>query len=252
MAGAFQFGGGLGCPFRLALARIWEYNPGTDKRMPSHRSTLDHEISRIQEDILRLGSMVDAAIDRSIDCLKRQDLTLARQIIADDQAINDLRFAIEEECLTLIATQQPMAGDLRTVIAAMNIVNDMERMGDHATGIVKTVIRMGGEPLLKPLIDVPKMAALARQMLKHSLDAYIARDADIARRVAGQDDEIDHLYKAIFSELLEIMVNDPKTTPRGTYLLWTAHNLERIGDRVTNIAERVIFMTTGTMKELNV
>ncbi len=218
----------------------------------SLRPAFDRELSRVRDNLLRMGSLVDAAIERSVESLKNRDAAMARQIIQDDAVINDLRFTIEEECLTLIATQQPAASDLRMVVAAMNIVNDMERMGDHATGIAKTVIRMGDQPLLKPLIDIPRMANLARDMLKRSLDAFIARDADAARAVAAQDDDIDHFYKAIFDELLAIMAQDPNTIPRGTDLLWCAHNLERIGDRVTNIAERVIFMTTGTMKELNV
>jgi phosphate transport system protein len=217
-----------------------------------HRQLFDREIAQITDNILRLGSLVDTAIDRSIEALKNRDTALARQIVADDAKVNDLRFAIEEECLTVIATQQPMASDLRVVIAAMNIVNDIERIGDHATGIAKAVIRMGDQPLLKPLVDVPRMANTARAMLKHSLSAYINRDPEMARAIAAQDDDIDHLYKAIFDDLLAIMAQDPDTISRGTYLLWCAHNLERIGDRVTNIAERVIFMTTGTMKELNV
>lgn len=219
--------------------------------MSTPRSTLDREFSRIQDNIIRMGSLVDTAIDRSIRALKSQDLELSKKIIADDQTINEIRFVIEEECLTLIATQQPMASDLRSVIAAMNIVTDMERMGDHATGIAKTVIRMGTEPLLKPLVDIPRMADHARDMLKQSLDAYLTRDTELARKVAERDDEIDHLYNQIFRELLSFMIEDPKTTTRGTYLLWTAHNLERIGDRVTNIAERVVYMTTGMMQELN-
>ena len=218
----------------------------------SLRPALDRELSKVRDNLLRMGSLIDAAIERSVESLKNRDAAMARQIIQDDAVINDLRFTIEEECLTLIATQQPAASDLRMVVAAMNIVNDMERMGDHATGIAKTVIRMSDQPLLKPLIDIPRMANLARDMLKRSLDAFIARDAEAARAVAAQDDDVDRLYKAIFDELLAIMARDPETISRGTYLLWCAHNLERIGDRVTNIAERVIFMTTGTMKELNV
>lgn len=216
------------------------------------RSTLAREFSAIQDNILRLGSLVDTAIDRSIRCLQQQNVAQANQLIADDQVINDLRFTIEEECLTLIATQQPMARDLRAVIVAMHIVTDMERMADHATGIAKTVIRMGEEPLLKPLVDIPRMADLAREMLKLSLDAYLHQDVELARKVAARDDEVDALYNQIFRELLSFMVEDPKTTTRGTYLLWVAHNLERIGDRVTNIVERVIYMTTGQMKELNI
>jgi phosphate transport system protein len=216
------------------------------------RSTLAREFITIQDNILRLGSLVDTAIDRSMTCLKQQDVSLAHQLIADDQVINDLRFTIEEECITLIATQQPTARDLRAVIVAMHIVTDMERMADHATGIAKTVIRMGDESLLKPLVDIPRMADVAREMLRQSLDAYLHRDIELARKVAERDDEIDALYNQIFRELLSFMVEDPKTTTRGTYLLWVAHNLERIGDRVTNITERVIYMDTGQMKELNI
>jgi phosphate transport system protein len=218
----------------------------------STRSAFDQKYAEIRDNLLRIGHLVDAAVDRALTALKTQDQALARQIIADDAVINELRFTVEEDCLALIATQQPAASDLRAVIAAMNLVNDMERMADHATGIAKTVIRMGGEPLLKPLVDIPRMADFARDMLQRSLDAFLARDAEAARAIAAQDDEIDHLYKAVFDELLQIMINDPSTITRATYLLWCAHNLERIGDRVTNIAERIIFMTTGTMKELNV
>lgn len=216
------------------------------------RATYDREYAHVQGQVLKLGELVDQAIALSLKCLQERDQALAQQVIDDDEAVNELRFYIEEECLALIATQQPTASDLRAVIAAMNIVTDMERMGDHAAGIAKTVIKMGDEPLLKPLIDIPKMAALAREMLGTSLKAFIKRDAASARRVAKQDDEIDALYKAIFDELVEIMSHKPDAVERATYLLWCAHNLERIGDRVTNIAERAIFMSTGDMKELNV
>jgi phosphate transport system protein len=218
----------------------------------SLRATFDKEYAAIIEDILKLGSLIDQAIAQALDSLQRRDQTLAQQIIDEDEEINLLRFKIEEACLTLIATQQPAARDLRGVVASMNIVVDMERMGDHAAGIAKTVIRMGDEPLLKPLIDIPRMAQTAREMLRMSLDAFIERDAEAAKAVVPIDDEMDHLYRAIFDELVEIMSHKPEGVERATYLLWCAHNLERIGDRVTNIAERVIFMTTGDMQELNV
>ncbi|HLE28905.1 MAG TPA: phosphate signaling complex protein PhoU [Anaerolineales bacterium] len=218
----------------------------------SMRLVFDQKYTEIRDNLLRMGQLLDAAIERSLTALKNQDVNLARQVIADDTAINDLRFTVEEECLALIATQQPAASDLRAVIAAMNLVNDMERMADHATGVAKTVLRMGAEPLLKPLGDIPKMADFARDMLRRSLDAFLAHDVEAARAIAMQDDEIDRLYKAVFDELLQIMIKDPTTVTRATYLLWCAHNLERIGDRVTNIAERVVFLTTGTMMELNV
>jgi phosphate transport system protein len=218
----------------------------------SLRATFDKEYAAIIEDILKLGSLIDQAIAQALDSLQRRDQTLAQQIIDEDEEINLLRFKIEEACLTLIATQQPAARDLRGVVASMNIVVDMERLGDHAAGIAKTVIRMGDEPLLKPLIDIPRMAQTAREMLRMSLDAFIERDAEAAKAVVPIDDEMDHLYRAIFDELVEIMSHKPEGVERATYLLWCAHNLERIGDRVTNIAERVIFMTTGDMQELNV
>jgi phosphate transport system protein len=216
------------------------------------RATYDREFKQIVDSILKLGDMVDQAIANALQSLQERDQKLAQQVMEDDEKINQLRFEVEEACLTLIATQQPTAGDLRAVVATMNIVVDMERMGDHASGIAKTVIRMGDEPLLKPLIDIPRMAQLSRTMLRESLDAFIERNAAKARAIAKRDEDIDHLYRAIFDELVEIMAVKPESVERATYLLWCAHNLERIGDRVTNIAERVIFMTTGDMQELNI
>ena len=221
--------------------------------MPSSlRATFDKEYAAIVDDILKLGSYVDQAIGLSLDSLQRRDIAQAQQVVDADEAINLLRFKIEEACLTLIATQQPAARDLRAIVASMNIVVDIERIGDHAAGMAKTVIRMGDEPLLKPLIDIPRMVHTAREMLRMSLDAFVERDSDAAKAVVPLDDEMDALYRAIFDELVEIMSHKPEGVERATYLLWCAHNLERIGDRVTNIAERVIFMTTGDMRELNV
>lgn len=215
------------------------------------RATLDQETRAINDDLLRMQKLVDQSIVRSLDSLEHRDQTVALQVIDDDIEINDLRFKIEEACLSLIATQQPAASDLRWVIAAMHMVVEMERMADHATGIAKTVIMMGDEPLLKPLIDIPRMAKLAREMLRESLEAHNERSAEKARRIAAKDDEMDGLYRAVFDELVEIMSKTPGSATRATYLLWCAHNLERIGDRVTNIAERVVFVNTGDMRELN-
>ena len=217
----------------------------------SPRATLDQEARAINDDLLRMQKLVDQSILRSVDSLKRRDQTLAQQVIDEDVEINDMRFKIEEACLSLIATQQPAASDLRSVIAAMHMVVEMERMADHASGIAKTVIMMGDEALLKPLVDIPKMAELARDMLRDSLQAYDARDAEKARQIAVRDDDMDGLYRAVFDELVKIMSKTPGSATRATYLLWCAHNLERIGDRVTNIAERVIFVNTGDMQELN-
>jgi len=215
------------------------------------RATLERELQSVQDNLLRMGGLVDRAIERAMRSLERRDGRLAQEIVAGDAEVNALRFRIEEDCLTLIATQQPAAGDLRIVMATFSIVSDLERMADHAAGIARTVLRMGDEPLLKPLIDMPRMAEVCRQMLRESLQAFVDRDVEAARRIARQDDVIDGLYQQVFRELLSFMVEDPRTTTRALYLLFSAHNLERIGDRITNIVERIIFMSSGEMRELN-
>ncbi len=219
--------------------------------MVQTRGMLDRELTQIQDDVLRLGSMVEKAIQRAIKALKMRDVELARQIIADDEEINALRYAIEEKSLTAIATQQPVASDLRTIIAATHIAIDMERMADHAEGIAQLVTRMADQPLLKPLIDLPRMADVACEMLRASLDAFVAGDPTAARAVVVRDDELDQLYDQVFRELLTYMLQDPRNINRATFLLWAAHNLERIGDRITNVSERVVFMTTGELRELD-
>lgn len=219
--------------------------------MTHPRATLDRELIEINEGLLRIGTLVDAAIERSIQSLADRDAALARQVDADDAKVNALRFQIEEECLALIARQQPAASDLRAVLAAFSIVTDLERMGDHAAGIARTVVHMGDQPLLKPLIDLPRMAETCREMLRLALQAYVERDTEKARSIVAMDDTVDGLYTQIFREILSFMVEDPHTTSRGLYLIFAAHNLERIGDRVTNIVERVLFMTSGEMRELN-
>lgn len=216
------------------------------------RSAYDREFSDIQQLVLEMGSRLDWAIERSMYALKNTDQAQAQEVIERDELVNELRYKIEEACLALIATQQPAASDLRAVIAAIHIAVELERMGDHAAGIAKTVILMSEEPLLKTIKKIPKMAELSRQMLADCLKAYVQRDAEWARRIASQDAEMDELYKTVFDRLIEIMAKKTELIPRATYLSWTAHNLERIADRVTNIAERIIFMTTGDVKELNV
>ena len=215
------------------------------------RGTLDRDLMMLQEDLLRMGGLLDRAIERSLDSLVARDADVAWAVVNEDAVINELRFKIEEDCLATIARQQPAASDLRTIVAAMSIVGDMERMADHAAGIAKTVVRMGDEPLLKEPIDIPRMAVICRQMMRDALNAYMTSDAALAREVAARDDELDELYTQLFRELLSFMIEDPATTTRALFLLFAAHNLERIGDRVTNIAERVIFMASGDMKELN-
>jgi len=184
--------------------------------------------------------------------LKCRDLQASQRIVEDDEEINRKRFAIEESALRLIATQQPMAGDLRTIVTILYLVVDLERMADHAEGIAKISLMIGDEPLLKPLVDIPRMSLRAREMLRAALDAYVARDAEAAQRIAAEDDEVDLLYDQVYRDLVALMVKDPSTIERATYLLWAAHNLERIADRVTNICERVVFAVTGRLTEMNV
>lgn len=212
------------------------------------RDSFEHELRRLQDEMLALASMVDQAIGRSVDALRRLDAVEAQQTIEGDRRINATRYAIEEMAVTLIATQQPMARDLRTILAVLHIAVELERMGDYAEGIAKIVLMHGDEPLLKPLLDIPRMADVARGMLRDALDAFVERDASLARAVIPRDDEVDALYNQVYRELLTFMLQDPRTIDRATWLLWVAHNLERIADRVTNICERVVFLVTGRLE----
>jgi phosphate transport system protein len=216
------------------------------------RIDFERHLSEIQEDMLVLAGMVERAIDRSITALKGRDTELARVVIVEDMDINRKRYETEEKCLELLATQQPMARDLRTIVAVLHIIVDLERMGDHAEGIAKIAIMLADEPPLKPYIDIPRMAEIAVRMLKESLEAFKLRDVELARRVCDMDDDVDHLYDQVYRELLVYMLNDPKTIERATHITWIAHNLERIADRVTNICERVVYMVQGTYEEMNV
>ncbi len=215
------------------------------------RQTFKQALQQIQDEMLVLGSLVEDAIIESVKVLKTRDVEGARRLIAGDQQINQKRFAIETACLSLIATQQPMAGDLRTIAAVLEIVTELERMGDYAKGIARINVMMGEEPLLKPLVDIPRMAEKARDMLHRALDAFVQRDVALARAIPAEDDEVDGLYNQIYRELLTFIMADPRTIDRATHLLWVAHNLERTADRVTNICERVIFTVTGQMVELD-
>ena len=199
---------------------------------------------------LTWGSMVDKTLSRAMEALKNRDVATANQVILNDLKINEKRFNIEEKCIQLIATQQPMASDLRNIICVLNVVTELERIGDHAEGIGKIVVMIGDEPPLKPLIDLPRMADKTIGMLRRSLDAFINHDADTAREIIAEDDAVDSLYEQVFHDLLIFMAEDPRTITRATRLLWVAHNLERSADRVTNICERVVFCVTGKMQEI--
>lgn len=218
---------------------------------PLHaRAALDDGLAMLQSELRQLASLVDVSIERSILSLTTLDQRLAGIVVAEDAAINRLRYQIEDRAIHLIATQQPIAGDLRTVVAVLMVVSELERMGDYAAGIARIVQLHEGRPLLKPLVDVPEMARIVRQMLRDAIDAFIRRNEHAAERVASQDDEVDRLYQKVYRELLTYMANDTSTIDRATWLLWVAHNLERVGDRIQNICERTVYEVTGHMREL--
>jgi phosphate transport system protein len=216
------------------------------------RTTLDRELREIQDDVLLLGSMTEKAIERAMDALSRRDLLLVRQVIVEDKDVNARRFAIEEACILVMATQQPVAADLRVIVAVLNVISDIERMADHAAGIARIVLLLEGEMPQPDLGYIPEMAVKARGMLHDSLTALVERDVNAATLVSSRDDEVDSLYDTVYAVIFNKMVRDPAAIVPLTYHLWIAHNLERIADRTTNIAERVVFLVTGRMDELNV
>jgi phosphate transport system protein len=216
------------------------------------RETFDRELQSLQDEVLILGSMVEKAIVESVDVLKRRDKEGSRRLVADDRLINEKRFAIEADTLVAIATQQPMAGDLRTLAAVFEIATELERIGDYAKGIAKINLMMGDEPFIKPLIDIPLMAEKARDMLHQALEAFVQRDVDLARAIPARDDEVDALYNQVYRELLTHIMADPRKIDQATHLLWVAHNLERAADRVINLCERVVFTVTGELMEMDV
>jgi phosphate transport system protein len=216
------------------------------------RASYHKELNKLEADMLRMGKMVGNAVKTSVIALQKRDLKASKQIIADDKKVNTLRYEIEEGCLLLIATQQPMAGDLRTIAALLSIITDLERIGDHAEGNARISLLIGNKPLIKKTTGLSKMAKQGVSMLERCLVAFKERDKETAKTICDEDDIVDDLYDKEYRELLEIMIKDPSLIEEGTYMTWAGHNLERIADRVTNIAERVVFMVTGKMEELNV
>jgi len=214
------------------------------------RKTFENEIQQVKDDVLVLGSMVEQAILNSVEALKKRDIKASEKIFAQDREINAKRFEIESKLMVLIATQQPMARDLRILASTLEIISELERMGDYAKGIANINIRMGDAPLLKPLIDVPRMASKGVDMLHRALTAFINEDVETAKLIPVEDDEVDALYNQVYRELMTFVIADPKMIERANWLLWVAHNLERFADRVTNICERTVFIATGEMKEI--
>ncbi|HUW94993.1 MAG TPA: phosphate signaling complex protein PhoU [Anaerolineae bacterium] len=215
------------------------------------RETFDEQLKALEQDILGMGALVDKAIDLSVEALAKRDIELSRRVIREDEAVNQAQHDIEEHCLVLIATQQPLASDLRVIFAIANIATELERMADHAKGIGQIGVMMGPREPLKPLVDIPRMAKKARWLLERELEAFVNRDVELARSLGGEDDEVDRLYDQVFRELLIFMMDDPRTITRATYLLWVAHNLERTADRAINIGERVVFLVEGQVEEHN-
>lgn len=215
------------------------------------RKTFETELQQIKDDVLLLGSMVEQAILDSVEALKKRDLQASHKILEADREINKKRFDIENQVMILIATQQPMAHDLRLLASILEIAGELERMGDYAKGIANINIRMGDAPLLKPLIDIPRMAQKDVDLLHRALTAFINEDAEAARAIPKEDDEVDALYNQVYRELMTFVIQDPKTIERANWLLWVAHNLERVADRVTNICERTVFIATGEMTEID-
>ncbi len=216
------------------------------------REAYHKALINLQDEVLEMAGMVANAIKKSVESLQKRDMNASRVIITNDSLINKKRFAIEERCISLIATQQPMAVDLRVLTSILSIITDLERMGDHAEGIAKISLLIGDEPLVKPLIDIPRMSDIGLSMLDKCLKAFVNRDVEAARLICNEDDTVDALHDQVYRELLILMIQNPKIIHQATYLTWVSHNLERIADRVTNIAERIVFMVTGKMEEMNV
>lgn len=215
------------------------------------RETFERQLQTLQDELLMLGSMVEQAVMASVDALQRQDLVAAQRIYDDDRKINEKRYTIENSILTLIATQQPMARDLRLLAAIFEINTELERIGDYAKGISRINLRMGDEPLIMPVNDLKLMAERGLGMLRRALDAFLARDAEAARQIPKEDDQVDALYYHIYREAINLMIANPSIIDRANYMVWAAHNLERLADRVTNICERTAFVVTGEMQEFD-
>jgi phosphate transport system protein len=215
------------------------------------RENFDRKLQDLMDKVLVLGSMVENALTESVEGLKRKDMEASRRLVAHDRLINERRFEVEADALALIATQQPMARDLRTIAAVLDIASELERIADYAKGIGRINLMIGAEPFIKPLVDLPAMASRARDMLHKSLEAFVRGDAHLAQAIPGKDDEVDALYNQVYRELLTLIMANPSTIDQANHLLWAAHNLERAADRVTNICERVIFTATGEMVELD-
>ncbi len=214
-----------------------------------NRRLFEQSLVDVQESVLELASLAEKAVIRSVRLLKERDFEAAQELIRQDRCIDEKRYAIEAEVLTLIATQSPLARDMRSLAASLFISNELERIADYGKGIARVNLRIGDEPLIKPLIDIPRMAEAGQEMLREAMQAYVTNDADRARRVIPHDDVVDGLYDQIYAELMTRIIENPGSMRQANLLLMAAHNLERTADRVTNICERVIYAATGQFLE---
>ena len=215
------------------------------------RQTLDREIHHLQDEVLLLGSMVEQAMLNAIDALKRRDINNSRRVYSDDDLINEKRYAIENRVLILFATQQPIAHDLRLLAAILEVITELERMGDYAKGIAKINILIGQDDTPIPNREISRMGDLAVGMLHRALSAFIAEDVSMAYRIPKEDDLVDDLYNQIYRKMVGAMIADPEVIDHANYIMWVVHNIERMADRVTNICERTIFIATGELLEID-
>ena len=209
------------------------------------RQGFDQELESVRQELVHMGQIVQDAIKNAVDALARRDKALAQQVMDGDDLIDSMQVEIEDRCISLIARQQPVATDLRILGTGLKITTDLERIGDHAFDIAKIVLLIGDEPLIKPLVDIPRMAVMAQSMLEDSLQAYLKLDIQLAEKVCRDDDLVDQLYHQVFRELLTYMLEDPKKINQATQLIFVARYLERIADHSTNVAEWVIYLVTG-------
>ena len=215
------------------------------------RNSFATSLEELSHDVLMMGNLVENIISSAMKSLEERDLKLAEKVLADDDIVDNFQLEIEDKCLTMLALQQPMAGDLRTIGTALKIVTDLERIADHAVDIAEVTIKLSDEPLVKPLVDIPKMAKLAREMLRESTIAYTNKDLKMAQSLAVKEKEVDQLYRLVYEDLLHLMQKDQKNISQGINLLLVALSLERVADHVTNLGEWTIYLASGKRKDLN-
>jgi len=215
------------------------------------RGNFETQLNDLKLNVLKMGALVEEIIDMAVTSLAKQDLDMAAKVLVKDDKIDELELEIEKTCMSLIALQQPMARDLRVIGTMLKIITDLERMGDHAVNIAKVAMEIGNQPLIKPLIDIPRMAKLTQRMVRESLDAFVREDVELASKVSHDDDVIDSIYEDIYLELIDMMGKDSSIVFQGTRLLFVGRYLERIADHTTNVCERTIYMVTGKRVSIN-